>query len=416
MSIIHKSSVKNDDVALLAYPYPYRSWLAVSNDPDNTRITDWQELHRVIWEELRLPFGDSFFICNYNENFPEQVNLVDHPQILCAHSHDTMHTWGDYTWSTKHRFSRKDGQLGLERLKELGVSPFIWTDHSSFSGNLLHMSSISTSPIITDTAGHKYTNFEYTLDLIRQAGVRYIWDGSVVVGILGQDRPISRDEWYSYALISSRRWKQKVLALMDVTMKPLWDKVGATAFSYAPDKNRQYYRKTFADSQTFYCFTRYGQWGLANIDGLGEMVAPEEIDRLIDLGGTAIIYTHLGKRRACRIDDDKHIPPYTLNALRHLAIRYSERKIMLSPTSSLLDYLVLRDHAKVNGRHIDFRSDGITFKSLEVDDLDGFEFGIYSSKEGSIKITCNGSEVKHTIVAMGNGFFRLLFHRDRCKH
>ena len=40
----------------------------MANDPDNTVIEDWKELHSFIWEDLALPFGDSLFVRTFNAN------------------------------------------------------------------------------------------------------------------------------------------------------------------------------------------------------------------------------------------------------------------------------------------------------------------------------------------------------------
>ena len=53
------------DPAVLDLPHPYKAWLALSSDPDCTLFKDWQELDRVIWKELGLPFADSFFVRSY---------------------------------------------------------------------------------------------------------------------------------------------------------------------------------------------------------------------------------------------------------------------------------------------------------------------------------------------------------------
>ena len=33
---------------ILRYPYPYRAWMSIANDPDNTLAKDWEELDRFI--------------------------------------------------------------------------------------------------------------------------------------------------------------------------------------------------------------------------------------------------------------------------------------------------------------------------------------------------------------------------------
>ena len=140
-------------IDLLAYPPPYRSWLTLSNDPDCTTWERWQELHELIWERLALPFADSFFLECVNDAIPGQVTVAEHPEILTAHPHDTMHTWGDYTMSKSHLFHRGEAEAGLALLRAQGAAPRIWTDHSNFSGNILHRGESGAIPRIEDASG-----------------------------------------------------------------------------------------------------------------------------------------------------------------------------------------------------------------------------------------------------------------------
>ncbi|MEO8589467.1 MAG: hypothetical protein ABI432_08875, partial [Flavobacteriales bacterium] len=163
---------KRRDPSVLALPHPYKAWLALSSDPDATLYKDWQELDRVIWKELGLPFADSFFIRSYNSHQPGQVDLNDHPEILKAHPHDTIHTWGDFVFGGKRGFDREDAIDHAEALARVGFTPRVWTDHSIFFGNLLHQHRYGGLPELRDASGYVYTNPLYTLDLIRKAGVR----------------------------------------------------------------------------------------------------------------------------------------------------------------------------------------------------------------------------------------------------
>ena len=126
----------NMSKAILPYPYPYKAWLTMANDPDNTEMRDWEELHGFIWEELGLPFGDSLFIRSFNRNLPAQVNLQDHPKIAKAHLHDIIHTWGDYMHGRRRGFDREDALEAIDMLNEHGLQPRVWIDHASFMGLL----------------------------------------------------------------------------------------------------------------------------------------------------------------------------------------------------------------------------------------------------------------------------------------
>lgn len=399
-------------IHLLAYPPPYRSWLTLSNDPDCTTWERWRELHEVIWTELGLPFADSFFLFTYNDAIPHQVSVAEHPEILTAHAHDTMHTWGDYTMSRQRLFNRDEARAGLALLSDSGIMPRIWTDHSNFTGNLLHRGQYGALASIKDASGHSYENFVYSLDLIRQAGVRYVWDGSHYTRVLGQDRKISRQEWYAAA--HGNGLKSKMIAAADVIAGTVLRRLQSQLATYTADINSAYYPHTFPDQQTFYLLRRYVHWELADIDGFGEVMAPATIDRLIENQGTCVAYTHLGKQRANRPACATHVPPATRQALEHVARRHGEGSLMLSSTSHLLDYLVLRDHAELDGERLDFRADGVRYIELRPADLAGMEFGIkvFGTKANAGKtptVTCSGQQIEHRWTQTDRDFLTLSF-------
>ena len=359
-------------IDLLAYPPPYRCWLTLSNDPDNTTWEGWQELHRVIWEELALPFADSFFLFTHNDAISGQVSVAERPEILAAHDHDTMHTWGDFTMSRRHAFSRADAEAGLRLMEEHGAAPRVWTDHSDFIGNMLHRNTKGAMPHIDDASGHRYENSVYSLDLVCQAGVRYLWEGSNLTTVIGQDRPLTRSEWYRNA--HGDGLKARGLSLSDRWGRRVLHKLQSPLLSYEDGINRQLYPQTMPDGCRLHIFRRYTHWPLADIDGFGEVIAPAMVDQLITNQGTAVVYTHLGKRRAGR-DDGDHIPPSTRASLDYLAQRHRDGAVQISATSKLLDYLILRDALTLDDGALHFQADGVRFETLQPSDLDGHTFG-----------------------------------------
>lgn len=368
------------------YPFPAKAWLTLSNDPDNTRWPDWQELHRIIFEELELPFADSVFIKSYNEILKEQVDLAGHPEILAKHAHDTLHTWGDYQWAGARGFHRPDAVEALATIKGLGFTPRVWIDHSYFQGNMLHVSRYGSMPMISDRSGHSYPNPAYTLDLVKEAGVRYLWDGTITP-VLGQDRPMSswqlhRAREQSTTRVAMRRG-QEVLRSWLGDERPRYH-------------NEAHHAHHFPDGQVFRVFQRYGHWDDADVDGLARTLAPERMDELIAMGGTCIAYTHLGKRNASRGDSDSHVPAATVNALRHVRRRWKEGSLAVSSTSRMLDYLVLRDRIIVDtaANTVDLRPDGITFQTLMPNDLAGHRFTVRSVKADGLRVLCDGKEVQ----------------------
>ena len=126
-----------------------------------------------------------------------------------------------------------------------------------------------------------------------------------------------------------------------------------------------------------YCFRRFGNWVDADIDGLANLMSEDMLDTLIKHQGTCILYTHLGKRKVERKNDQEHIPAQTKRAFENLKQRFSQKQLMVSATSQLLDYLIVRDHLEVDEKHqrIVFKPDGIRFQELTMGDLKALAFG-----------------------------------------
>jgi hypothetical protein len=388
----------HDGLGLLAFPPPFRAWVAISNDPDGTTMREWEQVHRLLWEDLRLPLADSFFLFNHSERYPDQVCVERNPEILGAHDHDTMHTWGDYCDTRSHLFTRDDAERGLALLREHRLTPRVWTDHASFAGNLLHNASVPAEPVLRDRAGRDCENFAYTLDLIQDAGVRYVWDGALT-RFVGQDRPLGRREWY--AAPSSPSKHPRLWSVADVLAGPLWRAVDARAFDYDAGGNTQYARHRFADGRELYRFRRYGYWQLADIDALGRLLDGSTLTELVRRGGTMVVYTHLGKASRTEPSRGAHVPPHTETALRDLTARYRDGEVAVSSVSRLLDYLVLRDSCELRAGRVDFRADGVRFKELTAADLRGFELGL-TGDAGSIEVTCEGLHVAADVSSRGD--------------
>lgn len=377
------------------YPHPYKAWLTMANDPDNTTISAWDELHRFIWEELGLPFGDSLFVHSYNQNLPEQVNLFNHPHIASAHYHDIIHTWGDYMHARKRGFDREDAYDAVKLLDQANVKPSVWIDHASFAGNMMHGTNKGAVNELKDSSGVTYQNFVYTLDIAKELGIRYVWNGEVTK-VAGQDR---KTDFSDECLLSEGNLVKGLLRYIN-------GRVRIPGLQQRITDNRQYYPRKFPDGSQLYCFRRYGTWADADIDGLANVISTDKIDKLIRLGGTAVVYSHLGKRHSSGTQRESHIPVKTRDCLKHLAERFHHREIMISPTSKLLDYLVLRDHIVLQGSQVDFNADGIRFSELSPTELTGMTFS-FSGQPDSVRV--NGISVDVPIEAVGNGVYSITF-------
>lgn len=358
----------------------------MANDPDNTLIEDWKELHSFIWEELQLPFGDSLFVRSFNQNLPDQVSLERYPEIGKAHHHDIIHTWGDYMHGRRRGFDREDAIEAAATLKGAEIQPRVWIDHASFVGNMLHGTNKGSKDKLVDSSGHVYENFVYSLDVARELGIRYIWNGEVSA-VVGQDRELAFDDH----LVSSGGSKLKASAKRALQQLP------SIRAAYVSEDNRQYHKKQFADGSELYVFKRYGTWKDADIDGLHNLINPDKIEQLLKRGGTAVVYSHLGKRHPEGEDRKQHIPDTTRADLKNLKAKFDAKELMLSSVSEMLDYLVLRDNVKVDATkgEIHFKDDGIRYKKLTEQELadKSFSFKLSVLKTQTPKLLANGTEL-----------------------
>ncbi|MDW3194040.1 MAG: hypothetical protein R8G66_16825 [Cytophagales bacterium] len=390
---------------VLKYPFPYNAWFTIANDPDNTNIKDWRELDKFIWQELGLPISNSLFVRSYNANLPDQVNLFQHPEIT-SQWHDIIHTWGDYMHSRGKGFDREDAEEAIKILKAHGVSPKVWIDHADFIGNLLHNSQKGALPYTKDLSGHQYKIYTYTLDLIKQIGIHYIWDGELTE-IVGQDRAVN--SWKYFSDISTSRLKAVVKFIL---LRLLPEKFVLLLKMKIP-QNRQYFVEKFPDGNSFYCFRRYGTWKDADIYGLGNIIDSKVIDQLIDQNGTMVTYTHLGKRPFDRLQESFHIPDKTREALTYIRKKFDEQQLMVSPISQMLDYLVIRDHIKIDESKstVHFYPDGIRYEKLELEDLGDHVFSFRSSKvnANALKVFLGQKEVPFHLVKHKSDIFSIRF-------
>jgi len=387
--------------SILNYPYPYKAWLAMANDPDNTVKKDWQELHDFIWEELALPFGDSLFVKSFNQNLPNQVNLFDNPDIGKAHYHDVIHTWGDYMHARKRGFDREDAEEAAQTLIEKGIHPKVWIDHASFIGNFIHGTNKGARASLKDSSGHEYQNFVYSLDIARKLGVCYVWNGEVTP-VIGQGRNLRFQD----------HKQQSGGSALKASAKSVLQQLPSVSLAYVAPDNRQYYPQTFADGSTLYCFRRYGTWIDADIDGLHNLIEPDNIESLLSVGGTSIIYSHLGKRHSKHSGRENHIPDTTRDDLRNISKKYKTQELMVSSVSDMLDYLILRDNVEVeNNSVIHFKPDGIRFEILNLEDVNGkvFSFKKKGLNVKNVQVKLNNAVVKPEVRPESDNVFSIVF-------
>lgn len=385
-------------IEILKYPYPFKAWISISNDPDNTDIAAWRELNTFLFDEMKLPWANAVFPFSFNQNLPTQVNLSDYPEIAQQPT-DTLHTWGDFVHAGSYGFSRNDAEAALGLLSKFDIKPKVWVDHSRFTGNLIHNKGWGATPQSVDSSGVSYKVFEYTLDLVWKAGIRYIWDGTVS-SFVGQDRSLKLAE-----VLAPYSWPGKVKFVFN-NSKSLFRLIKGIQ-----DNNALYRKHQFPDGRMFYIFSRFGSWLKADIDGLAEIISAEVINELIDNEGAIIVYTHLGKKNGKRFDtvQSHHIPEETKACIRNIKSKMDAQVLKFSSVSYLLDYLVVRDHIQVKGNQINFVPDGIRFQSLNEVTLAGHAFSLRSDLKG-LEVRVNGKPIAYSkILSHGNQCYTIQF-------
>ena len=344
----------------LEYPYPFKAWFALSNDPDHTTIDRWEKLHALIWEELQLPFADSIFTFSHNQHLPEQISLDKFGSQLLKHPYDTLHSWGDFRHAGNMCFSRNDALAAVDKVKSFGIHPLVWTDHSVFVGNFAHHSSFGSIPYTKDAAGYSYKNQKYSLDLACKMGIRYMWDGKLTPVVGQRGRSMGMSKFKLWLAENTGKFYSKLFSNISYTIDVNWDL-----------NEKLYKRVKMLDGHELYFFRRYGSWRSADIDGFGQLLTSKMLNNLMKRNGACIMYTHLGKNEVSKAGEGYEIPLQTIEALKLLKSYYLRKDINLSPVSELLDYSVIRDNMVVDNKMgtIRFNADGLRYSRLLRNDL-----------------------------------------------
>ncbi|MEO8589366.1 MAG: hypothetical protein ABI432_08370, partial [Flavobacteriales bacterium] len=194
----------------------------------------------------------------------------------------------------------------------------------------------------------------------------------------------------------------------------------ASLFGVGIDFRRKYHGNSlyrthhFPDGSAMYVFQRFGSWPDGDIDGLGNVLAPERMEKLLKVGGFCLAYTHLGKRPSDRMQDPVHIPENTRAALHRVKDLYAKRDLMVSSVSDLLDHAVLRDHIQVDrpGKTIRFQEDGLAFSTVGLAELTGRSFSFFKKQldPGSLRVCGTVDDLHPRIEDHGD---RFTLHFDR---
>lgn len=383
-------------VRLRAVPYPYRAMLAICSDLDETPD------RRVYWEIARflntmgetamgpgvgLEVGNSI----YFDMLPEQFaywNTDDAGRemvrTLIRSGHiDCLHSYGDLATTRQH------AARALEELDRHDCKLEVWIDHGTAATNF--------DPDIMQGHGDEVGHPVYHADLTTDYGIKYVWRGRVT-SVTGQDVPAQASgifEW-GHPVVSGR-------ALLKEVAKQRLARTGNAKYAmHGPNETLR--RTALRDGRPVYEFMRCNpHWGgVSSCDQgryIGKVLTGEMLDRLVERGGTCVLYTHLGKI------DDPRIPfnPDAVQAFHRLAEKFHDGQILVTTTRRLLGYrraiceIRWESADEADRTHIAIitEQDGHGLGGLRKADLAGLTFYVPDAKK--TRVTVAGKEVSDLI-------------------
>ena len=341
----YKKLYKNNGrIRLRKFPYPYKATFTIANDIDETftcekflKIQHFLNTkdHTSMGVGVGLDIGNSFFPyddSNYFSYFSNNpIDKIVIQKMIKAGYIDSIHSWGGaYT-------GRQYAVSGIEEFKREGIQLDVWINHSKQESNIGNWFS-------TNLGDKKQTNYYHT-DLTLNYGIKFIWMGSCSA-IIGQTVPITlRSILFLFDhknIVNSLR-----TILLSIT-KHLIAFFTINNTKYALHGNNDLIRiATLADGRKAYEFMRYD----AHPDGIGHGASSKNlhyniserlINRLIKVGGYAILYAHFGKNDGCT----QAICENGQYGLRYLEKKYRDGELYITTTSRVLNYYLNHKHLK----------------------------------------------------------------------
>ncbi len=326
-------------VTIRRAPWPYRAMLAICSDLDETPDAGvYLEIARFLNTTETTAMGPGVGLEVGNTIFfdmaPGQFSYWttddagrELARALIGSGHiDGIHSWGDLATERRH------AERNLAELERHGCRLEVWIDHSKAPSNF--------GPDIMCGTGDLPGAPAYHADLTLAHGVRYVWRGRTT-GVTGQDLPVLPGSFApifrrSRAFVSGRSvLKEAVKVVLGRLGHPRWAMYGA---------NRVCRPSTLRNGMRAWEFLRTNpSWGgpgeSATAQGIGEVLTPRMLDRLVAREGTAVLYTHLGKVH----DRQRPFAAESERAFRDLARRRDAGELFVTTTRRLLRYLTVRD-------------------------------------------------------------------------
>jgi len=292
---------------------------------------------------------------------------------------DCLHTFGELI------NTRDEAKRALGELREHDCRLEVWVDHGGTATNF--------GSDIMQGHGDEPEHEAYHADLTIPYGIKYIWRGRTT-SIVGQDLSGGLGGIFNpIHPVSSSRTLLKELAKQTLA--------GIGYDKYAMHKSNELLRPVvLRDGHPVYEFIRCNpHWGGVSCGDqgryVGEVLTGDMLNRLIERGGTCILYTHLG-----RVDD----PAIPFNkkgvaAFRRLAEQFHAGRILVTTARRLLGYRraireINFDIQENEGIvHIDLRTKSSKNWTGELNPIDLSGLTFYVPDPQSAHLTVNKQEV-----------------------
>lgn len=321
----------NADVQLRKFPYPYRAMLAICSDLDSTLDRHvYLEIMRFLntTEATAMGQGVGLEVGNsiHFRAIPPQFSYWDTDDVgrkmvrtLIHSGHiDCLHSFGERV------YTRDEAKRALDELARYDCKLEVWVDHGSAVTNF--------GPDIMQGHGDEAGHPAYHADLTIDYGIQYVWRGRTT-SIMGQDTPPRSGGIFNWnhPAVSGR-------TLFKEVAKRRLAQIGNEKYAMHLT-NDVLHPSVLRDGSSVYEFMRCNpHWrGVGSGDQgryIGEVLTSDFLNRLIDRGGTCILYTHLGKI------DDPNVPfnHEAVEAFRRLTDEFHRKRILVTTTRRLLGY------------------------------------------------------------------------------
>lgn len=328
---------EENSVRLRRFPYPFKAALAICSDTDRCSREAFLAIHRFLncaKDGLGLPVADSFFALGAEEKqmayfeADGRTPSADAPFILEAIRQgliDAIHSWGDFVRQPLNpALLRPMAERLLNDLNREGLRIPVWINHGNERNRQNLLARLGPT-----YAGDDPTSPFYTLDLIRQLGVRFYWCSellpwplscAVASGpLLLQRRAVCAGKNLVKRLIC-RPERQRSRQAMEELAVPvrMRDQTVLLAFS-----------RCCIPSEQKIPATRHS---------LRHVLAERVLDALISAEGYLVVYTHL----AFPWDTPVKFQEQDRLALTRLSALYHDGRIWVAPTSRLLHHWLLQ--------------------------------------------------------------------------